>query len=111
MRIDISPVSGDVMSTGGEVRRLADVEIGTGGETPPVMTEFSLAGLGPVNLSFYNANGQLIRVLIETSRPAGNHQVVWDGIDNGGTAVSSGVYFYRMKARDYDRSMKMILLR
>lgn len=123
---DIYLVFGDILTSTG-ISRLAGIEIEGGEETPPAMTElgsnypnpfnpsttieFSLAAPGPVTLSIYNASGQLIRTLIDESRTAGVHQAVWDGKDNRGGAVSSGVYFYRMKAGDYDKSRKMILLR
>jgi flagellar hook assembly protein FlgD len=43
--------------------------------------------------------------------PAGSHSVVWDGCNDSGQDVSSGVYLYRMQAGDYSRAMKMLYLK
>jgi hypothetical protein len=49
-----------------------------------------------VNLSLYNVAGQLVRVLENTVRPAGRHQVTWDGRDGKGRQAANGVYVYRL---------------
>jgi len=43
--------------------------------------------------------------------PAGYHQVEWDGFDDMGLPVASGIYLYHMKAGPFSRSYKMVLLR
>jgi flagellar hook assembly protein FlgD len=64
-----------------------------------------------VNISIFNVLGRRVRILIDGSMPAGRHRAVWDGTDENGQAVTSGVYFYRMEAGQYRASRKMVLIR
>ena len=57
----------------------------------------------------FNALGQEIAVLHDGPQEAGIHTVSWDGRDEDGLRVSSGVYFYRLRSGDYVRTMKMLL--
>jgi flagellar hook assembly protein FlgD len=56
-------------------------------------------------------SGRLVRTLVDEHRAAGRYQVQWNGLDDGGRAVSSGVYFYRMQAGSFHETRKMILLK
>jgi len=47
-----------------------------------------------VSLKVYNVRGELVRTLVDENRPAGPQTVEWDGSDERGRAVASGVYFY-----------------
>ncbi len=67
---------------------------------------YSLPEPGPVMLSIYNIMGQKVATLVDGMQQAGEHKVVW----NAGT-FTSGIYFCRVKAKNYDLSTKMILLR
>ncbi len=62
-------------------------------------------------LSIYNLKGQKVKVLVNEKLSAGQHSVVWNGKDDSGKSVSSGVYFYKLKAGSYTATRKMILLR
>lgn len=64
-----------------------------------------------VEITIYNVAGQQIRTLVKETRPAGYYEVEWDGKDNTGREVASGVYIYRLKAGNYIQSKKMLLLR
>jgi len=64
-----------------------------------------------VSLTVYSAAGQRIRVLVEEKQGAGYHRAVWDGTDNTGCAVASGVYLCRMIAGDYRAVRKLVLVR
>jgi hypothetical protein len=64
-----------------------------------------------VSLRIYDAAGKLISVLINESRPAGNYTAEWNGRDNNGSTVASGVYFYRLTTKEFKETKKMILLR
>ncbi len=59
----------------------------------------------------YNLKGQKVKVLVNEKLSAGQHSAVWNGKDDSGKSVSSGVYFYKMKSGDYAETRKMILLR
>ncbi|MCB0293461.1 MAG: T9SS type A sorting domain-containing protein, partial [Calditrichaeota bacterium] len=59
----------------------------------------------------YNLLGEKIATLVDARQNAGNHQVQWNGRDQSGQPVSSGVYLYRLEAGGGASSRKMILLR
>lgn len=63
-------------------------------------------------ITIYNFNGQIIKTLINKKLETGPHQIVWDGTDDSGNSVSSGIYFYKMKHGDkYTGFKKMILMK
>jgi hypothetical protein len=64
-----------------------------------------------VDLSIYNMLGQRIRTLVHQVQNAGSYTVRWDGKNNFGTPVASGVYLYNLTAGKFKESRKMILLR
>jgi hypothetical protein len=75
------------------------------------MIRYDLLEAGEVRLCLYNLCGQLIRTLVEGHRPAGTYSVVWDGQDNTGRDVASGVYLYRIKTDADTITRKMLVLR
>lgn len=62
-------------------------------------------------ITIYNLKGQKIKTLINDILPVGKHSVVWNGTDEKGKKVSSGVYLYRMKSGKYNQTKKMILMK
>jgi hypothetical protein len=62
-------------------------------------------------LDVYNIRGQKVRSLINEPRFAGNHSVVWNGLDDSGKPVSSGLYFYRLTTPNSSQINKMLLLK
>lgn len=64
-----------------------------------------------MNLSMYNVDGKLIRTLVDKALLDGLNEVTWDGRDNDGNPVSSGVYLYRLKAGKKTLTKKAVLLR
>ncbi len=64
-----------------------------------------------VKLGIYNMRGQLVKMLVDKDVPAGVHSVKWDGTDESGSRVSSGVYIYRMEAGNFRASRHMIFLK
>ncbi len=78
----------------------------------PVTTiSFVLAETEQVNLSVYSPDGKLVVTLVNGALPAGARDVTWDGRNNNGDFVGSGIYFYRLKAGKTTISRKMILLK
>lgn len=65
----------------------------------------------PVSLRIYNSLGQAVRVLEEGRQYAGSYRVVWNGRDDGGRPLPSGVYYCVLKAERMERAVKMLLLR
>jgi flagellar hook assembly protein FlgD len=64
-----------------------------------------------VSLEIYNALGQKVRTLINETQEAGQYEIVWDGKNNSGNELSSGIYLYRLTAGNYVKVMKMMLVR
>jgi subtilisin-like proprotein convertase family protein len=64
-----------------------------------------------VKLAIYNVAGRLVRTLVDREVEAGNHVAVWDGRDDSGVEVGSGVYFCRMEAEGFEDTAKMVLLK
>ena len=78
----------------------------------PVTTiHYELPRSSEVRLVIYNLLGQEVRTLLNSPIEAGRHQVVWNGSNDSGVIVASGIYIYRFEAEDYSRVMKMILLK
>jgi uncharacterized protein (DUF362 family) len=74
--------------------------------------KFFLPKSSSVHLTVYDISGKRIRVLIAGEvRPAGQHSITWDGIDESGRETSSGVYFYRLETEGYQDVKSMILLK
>jgi len=78
---------------------------------PTTTISFSLAETANVDLKVYNAKGQVVKTLVAGEMTADNHTVVWNGDDNSGKAVSSGVYFYRMSTKGFNSTQKMMLIK
>jgi len=64
-----------------------------------------------VRLNVYNMRGQLIRTLVDEVKSEGSYQIQWDGSDNYGRRVSSGVYFYRITTGEFSQTRKMVILK
>jgi hypothetical protein len=69
------------------------------------------AGGGHVTLRLYDVTGRLIRTLANDYHTPGEGIVTWDGKDEGGNPVASGVYFYRLQAPGFASNRKMLLVR
>ena len=78
---------------------------------PATMIRFSLAHRVKVKLEIFNLLGQRVKTLVDAALAPGQHRLIWDGRNDAGLRVSSGVYFYRLKAGDYVKSRKMVLIR
>ncbi len=78
---------------------------------PSTTIKYDLKENANVVLKVYNVLGQEVRTLVNTNQTAGFKKVVWDGRDNNGVPVASGVYIYRIQANDFVRNMKMVLLK
>ena len=72
---------------------------------------FQLARASEVEISVYDLQGQLVNVLAQGHRAAGSYRVTWDGRDDQGAEVATGVYFTRMTAGEVTRLQKLLLLR
>ncbi|RKY86744.1 hypothetical protein DRQ09_05650 [candidate division KSB1 bacterium] len=64
-----------------------------------------------IKLSVYNTLGQLVRTLINEEKSPGEYRVIWDGKDNNGGYVSSGIYLYRVDTGEFSKIRKMMLIK
>ncbi|MFA4948969.1 MAG: T9SS type A sorting domain-containing protein [Candidatus Krumholzibacteriia bacterium] len=79
---------------------------------PSTTIKFDLKEKGFVSLKVYNVAGQLVRTLKSEAMDAKkDHIVTWDGTNDRGGAVASGIYFYKMNTKDFSQTRKMVLLR
>jgi len=77
---------------------------------PETTIRFDLKDAVPVTLEIYNLKGQLVRTLVREDMPAGRHSIVWNSLDSNNRKVSSGIYFYRLRAGSYVSTRKMVLM-
>jgi hypothetical protein len=78
---------------------------------PETDISFTLPERAHASLTVYNVLGKAIKVLVDREMSAGTHTFRWDGRDEYGNTVSSGIYFYRLKADLFDQTMKMVLMK
>jgi len=78
---------------------------------PTTTIHFALTRTDKVKIDIYSVNGQLVRSLVSGLYGIGEHNIVWNGLDNTDHQVSSGVYFYRMSTSDFVASRKMLLMK
>lgn len=72
---------------------------------------YDLPASGVVRLSVYDLSGQRIRTLVDGARSAGSHTVTWDGTDDTGRDVASGVYLCRMETAGFRAVRKLLLIK
>ncbi len=77
---------------------------------PTTVIPYSIPDIAEVQLSVYNLLGQKIRTLIDNVQDPGSYKVTWNGKDDSGKMVSSGIYFYRLAAGIFSQTRKLILL-
>ena len=78
---------------------------------PSTTISYQLAVESEVELTIYNTLGQRIRKLVQSHQPVGIYRVQWNGRDDGGKDVASGLYLYQLKTSDFVQGRKMLLLR
>ena len=78
---------------------------------PTTTINYSLRENSKVSLKIYNIKGQRVKQLVSDQLSAGQHSVVWNGKDENNKSVCSGIYFYKLKTSDFEKTRKMILLR
>ena len=72
---------------------------------------FDLPRAVDVKLTIYNVRGERVATLIDRHMSAGRKTAIWDGKNSSGSAVASGIYFYRLSAGHFAQARKMVLLR
>jgi hypothetical protein len=78
----------------------------------PVTTiSYELANEAQVSLTIYNVRGQAVRELVENKAQRGFNRILWDGRDNGGREVASGVYFSHLRVGQEVTTTRLVLIR
>jgi len=78
---------------------------------PETDISFSLPEITQVSLVIYNVLGERIRALVNKEMESGVHTIHWDGKDEAGNSVASGIYFYRLKTESFNKTMKMVMMK
>ena len=78
---------------------------------PSTTIAFDLPKFANIQLRILNILGQAVRRLVDETRSAGRHTVRWNGNNDRGRAVASGIYFYQLQVESFVQTRKMILLR
>ncbi|MDD4277713.1 MAG: FlgD immunoglobulin-like domain containing protein, partial [Candidatus Cloacimonetes bacterium] len=77
---------------------------------PETTISYDIKDAGSVRLAVYNVKGQLVRSLVNTEQAAGRYRVIFNGCDDRGKPLSSGIYLYRFTAGRYSSTRKMMLM-
>jgi hypothetical protein len=84
---------------------------------PSTTIKYALPGLSNVQLTVYDIMGREVKMLVTGNQATGYKEVVWDGRNNNGTEVSSGIYIYHLKASSlvdgkvFEKSQKLVLMK
>ncbi|RMF68384.1 MAG: T9SS C-terminal target domain-containing protein [Calditrichaeota bacterium] len=78
---------------------------------PETTIQYKVAQTAKVQIKVYNLAGQLVKTLVDKKQSAGTYTVKWNGDNNNGRLVSTGIYFLKMKAGDFRQVRKMALVR
>lgn len=78
---------------------------------PATMIRFGLPEESEISLTIYNIMGEQVRLLVSGRKEAGYHQTLWDGRNNNGEYVPSGVYLYTLRAGERSFTKKIVFLK
>lgn len=78
---------------------------------PVTVIKFSVPRTADVRVEVFNVLGQRVQTLINESVQPGQYQVVWDGRDEAGNLLGSGLYFYRLQAQGFQKIKRMLLIK
>ncbi|MGD1047960.1 MAG: FlgD immunoglobulin-like domain containing protein, partial [Candidatus Krumholzibacteriaceae bacterium] len=78
---------------------------------PSTTIKYDMKERGLVRIKIYDVAGELVRTVVDGVKDAGAYSIAWDGRNNTGAGVASGIYFYMMETKDFSRTRKMVMLR
>ena len=78
---------------------------------PSTLIRYYLAHAGSVVLNIYDVRGSLVRALVERRQEAGRYEVAWNGVNDTGERVASGIYLCRLTAEHYSETRKLAMIR
>jgi flagellar hook assembly protein FlgD len=74
------------------------------------MIQYSIPHAGEVELAIFNIEGKLVRNFARIEKSPGSYSIVWDGKNDGGSSLASGIYFYQLKVDNALVDMKKMVL-
>ena len=78
---------------------------------PETTIEYIIPKAGQISIVLFNTIGQQVRTIVDEFKTSGTYQVIWDGRNDQGEKVNSGVYFYLMRSGSCEKNMKCVLLK
>jgi hypothetical protein len=78
---------------------------------PTTTMRYTLAEQGEVSLRVYNTLGQLVKTIVNGFQTSGYHEATWDGTNESGAVVASGIYVYRLATQNLVETKRMILMK
>jgi len=75
------------------------------------LIRYQLSQRSQVRLEIYDLMGRRVRTLVDSERDTGVHEIRWDGRNESGSLMASGLYIYRIRAGKFESSKKMLLVR
>lgn len=109
--IEIEPTTSDQVADMGTPDRFMLSQNYPNPFNPATNIEYQIEVSGPVNMTIYNTLGQTVRILVDRPEIAGSYKVRWDGRNDAGVDVPSGVYIYRLMSGASAESRKLLLIR
>ncbi|MFH1336195.1 MAG: T9SS type A sorting domain-containing protein, partial [Candidatus Zixiibacteriota bacterium] len=78
---------------------------------PSTKIDFALSQSSYVTFQIYDILGRKVRTLVSQQLSSGQQSVIWDGKNDAGKDIASGIYFYQLRIGDFSESKKMLLLK
>lgn len=78
---------------------------------PETRISYSLGEAGPVELGVFDLRGRKVKTLVSADLPSGHHNIIWNGIDDAGQSVASGVYLCKLRAGGLRSCHKLVLMK
>ena len=78
---------------------------------PSTMISYYIPKTGAVKLQVYDVNGKLVRTLVNSSQSSGRYNVNFNGTDDNGINIPSGIYFYTLSSGDFTETRKMLMIK
>jgi len=78
---------------------------------PTTSINYELQTDGIVTITIFNSLGQKVKVLFKGKQPAGEYSIIWDGKNDQGQGVASGIYFYQLTISNYTSSKRMLMIK
>ena len=103
--LDVKPVGGEVPKTYALNQNYPNPF------NPSTTISFALPKNEQVKLEVYDILGNLVKTMVNQQMGAGTYQVVWNGVDQNGARVASGVYLYRLQAGSFSTVKKMLMVK